>query len=54
LGCHGCNRKRGSLGDSTPISPSAELKLANTWLTADRIVIGHANEPTVTLKDAFG
>jgi peptidoglycan/xylan/chitin deacetylase (PgdA/CDA1 family) len=38
----------GSLGDSTPISASAELKLANTWLTADRIVIGHANEPTVT------
>ena len=38
----------GSLGDSTPISSTAEMKLADTWLTADRIVIGHANEPTVT------
>jgi len=38
----------GSLGDSTPISAASEMKLANTWLTADRIVIGHANVSTVT------
>ena len=38
----------GSLGDSTPISAADLLKLANTWMTEDRIVIGHANEPTIT------
>ncbi len=38
----------GSFGDSTPISASDLLKLANTWLTEDRIVIGHANNTTIT------
>ena len=38
----------GSLGDSTPISAPALLKLANTWMTEDRLLIGHANQPTVT------
>jgi peptidoglycan/xylan/chitin deacetylase (PgdA/CDA1 family) len=38
----------GSLGDSTSISAADVLKLANTWLTEDRIVIGHANQPTIT------
>jgi peptidoglycan/xylan/chitin deacetylase (PgdA/CDA1 family) len=38
----------GSFGDSTPTSASDVLKLANTWLTEGRIVIGHANQPTIT------
>ncbi len=38
----------GSLSDSTLISEDVLLAQAQKWLTAQRIVIGHANFPTVT------
>jgi peptidoglycan-N-acetylmuramic acid deacetylase len=38
----------GSFGDSALISESALLSLERQWLGVRRIVIGHANHPTVT------
>jgi peptidoglycan-N-acetylglucosamine deacetylase len=38
----------GSLGDSSAIAPSAVVANAKEWMTAGRIVIGHANHPGVT------
>lgn len=38
----------GSLGDSTLLAPWQLKSLARQWLTAQRIVIGHANYVTVT------
>ena len=38
----------GSLGDSTLLEPWQLKSLAHQWLTAQRIVIGHANYITVT------
>ncbi len=37
----------GTLGDATAISPQALLTLAQRYLTAGRIVLGHLNHPTV-------
>ena len=37
----------GTLGDATAISPQALLALAQRYLTAGRIVLGHLNHPTV-------
>lgn len=38
----------GSFGDSDLLTPAQVLANAKQWLTAHRIVIGHANYPTVT------
>lgn len=38
----------GSLGDSGLLPPEVLLGEANKWLEAQRIVLGHANAPTVT------
>jgi len=37
----------GSVGDSGPISDENMSMLIDRWFTAQRIVIGHANQPTV-------
>ena len=37
----------GSVGDSGRISDADMSRLIQTWFTAQRIVIGHANQPTV-------
>jgi hypothetical protein len=38
----------GSLGDSSVIPPAEIVANAKEWMTAGRIVIGHANHPSVT------
>lgn len=38
----------GSFGDSAQLTPSQVVANASQWLTAQRIVIGHANYPAVT------
>ena len=38
----------GSFGDSSLLSEAELMALARQWLTAHRVVIGHANHPTVT------
>lgn len=38
----------GSFGDSRLLTPRVWLEQAQQWLTAGRIVLGHANHPTVT------
>ena len=37
----------GTLGDAIPESPAVLLDLANRWIQAGAIVLGHANHPTV-------
>jgi peptidoglycan/xylan/chitin deacetylase (PgdA/CDA1 family) len=37
----------GSYGDSTVVTPQFLLDQARRYLTAGRIVLGHANHPTV-------
>ncbi|MEO5535413.1 MAG: polysaccharide deacetylase family protein [Pseudolysinimonas sp.] len=37
----------GSIGDSGPISDENMSMLIDRWVTAQRIVIGHANQPTI-------
>ncbi len=37
----------GSFGDSAPISPQQLLALAGQYMTPGRIVLGHANYPTI-------
>ncbi len=38
----------GSLGDSAVLTPAQVLANGRQWMTAQRIVIGHANHPAVT------
>jgi peptidoglycan-N-acetylglucosamine deacetylase len=38
----------GSFGDARLLTPRVWLEQAQQWLTAGRIVLGHANHPTVT------
>jgi len=38
----------GSFGDSRLLTPRVLLEQAQQWLTGGRIVLGHANHPTVT------
>lgn len=38
----------GSFGDSRLLTPRVLMEQARQWLTAGRIVLGHANHPTVT------
>jgi peptidoglycan/xylan/chitin deacetylase (PgdA/CDA1 family) len=38
----------GSLGDARLLTPTVLLDQARQWLTGGRIVLGHANHPTVT------
>jgi peptidoglycan/xylan/chitin deacetylase (PgdA/CDA1 family) len=38
----------GSLGDSSILTPAQILANARQWFVADRIVIGHANHPSVS------
>lgn len=38
----------GSLGDASSISSSKLLSMAEKWMTEDRILISHANQPAVT------
>jgi hypothetical protein len=38
----------GTLGDASLLSDQELMANARQWLGADRIVIGHANYPTVT------
>ena len=38
----------GTFGDSSVLTEAELLALAQQWLTAQRVVIGHANHPTVT------
>src|SRR5262249_3577247 len=38
----------GSLGDSRLLTPQVLMEQAREWLTGERVVLGHANHPTVT------
>lgn len=38
----------GSFGDSRLLTPTVLMQQARQWLTGGRIVLGHANHPTVT------
>ena len=38
----------GSFGDSVLLTPPVLLAQARRWLTGGRLVLGHANPPTVT------
>jgi peptidoglycan/xylan/chitin deacetylase (PgdA/CDA1 family) len=45
----------GTFGDSAPLTPAILLSLAQRWIAAHHIVLGHANHPTVVgLLDTIG